>query len=220
MIGPVMIGPSSSHTAGACRIGLLARALLGTAPLKAVIGLHASFAKTGRGHGTQLALVAGLLNFPPDDPRLPDALTLAPTLGLDVEFNEIDLGDVHPNTARLELEGAGGERVSMTASSTGGGVVEVIRVDGFRVSFAGNSPTLLLRYPDALGVIARVASLIAADGVNIAALGCTRQKRGGDALLVIELDSPLSEEALAFLSRWQEVQWLRLLPSVMDGGAA
>ena len=222
MIGPVMIGPSSSHTAGACRIGLVARHLLGQSsatqsPAHAAIGLHASFAKTGKGHGTQLALVAGLLGYAPDDARLPQAMQQAQVAGLDVNFQDIDLGDVHPNTAQLLVRDAAGARVSLTASSTGGGVIEVIRVDGFKVGFSGGAPTLLLRYPDHLGVIARVATLIAADGVNIGALGCTREKRGGAALLVIELDSPLSAAAVAFLGGWQEIEWLRMLPSIMSG---
>ncbi len=222
MIGPVMIGPSSSHTAGACRIGLVARHLLGQSsatqsPAHAAIGLHASFAKTGKGHGTHLALVAGLLGYPPDDARLPNAVQEARAAGLEVTFRDVDLGDVHPNSAQLTVSAADGTQVSMIASSTGGGVIEVIRVDGFRVSFSGGAPTLLLRYPDHSGVIARVATLIAADGVNIAALGCTREKRGGAALLSVELDSPLSAAALAFLGGWQEIEWLRMLPSIMSG---
>ncbi|GGQ92521.1 L-serine ammonia-lyase, iron-sulfur-dependent subunit beta [Deinococcus ruber] len=216
MIGPVMIGPSSSHTAGACRIGMVARALLGSPPTYAAIGLHASFAKTGKGHGTHLALVAGLLGFAPDDARLPQAMQEAQAAGLEVAFQDVDLGDVHPNTAQLTVTAQDGSQIVMTASSTGGGVIDVIRVNGFRVSFSGGAPTLLLRYPDHLGVIARVATLIAADGVNIAALGCTREKRGGAALLVIELDSPLSDAALAFFGGWREVEWLRMLPSVMS----
>ena len=215
MIGPVMIGPSSSHTAGACRIGLVARQLLGQSsaaqssatqpsatqsPTRARIGLHASFAKTGRGHGTHLALVAGLLGFQPDDARLPEAFAEAQAAGLEHEFQGTDLGDVHPNSACIELEGvelegAAGNRVRLIASSTGGGVIEAVRVDGFRVSFSGASATLLIRYTDALGVIAKVASLVAADHVNVAALVCSREKRGGAAMLCIEMDGPLSAQS-------------------------
>lgn len=219
MIGPVMIGPSSSHTAGACRIGLVARQLLGAAPVRARIGLHASFAKTGRGHGTHLALVAGLLGFLPDDARLPNAFAEAQAAGLEHEFRGTDLGDVHPNSAQVELEGAAGERVSLIASSTGGGVIEVNRVDGFRVSFSGASATLLIRYTDALGVIARVASLVAADHVNVAALVCSREKRGGAAMLCVEMDQPLSAAALAFLGGWPEMDWVRMVRPIMDAGA-
>jgi len=215
MIGPVMIGPSSSHTAGACRIGLVARALLGHAPQTARIGLHASFAKTGRGHGTHLALVAGLLGFAPDDPRLARAFAEAETAGLDVAFEDVDLGDVHPNTARLDLTG-GGSEVSVVASSTGGGIIHVGRVDGFKTDFSGGSPTLLLRYQDAVGMIARVSQLIAEDGVNIATLVCTRERRHGRAMLSIELDGRLSDHGIRKVSGLPEIGWLRMLPKVMD----
>ncbi len=223
MIGPVMIGPSSSHTAGACRIGLVARQLLGQssatqAPASARIGLHASFAKTGRGHGTPQAMVAGLLGFGPDDARLPNAFAEAQAAGLEYEFHDTDLGDVHPNSAEVVLTGAGGETVSLIASSTGGGVIEVVKVDGFRVSFSGASATLLIRYTDALGVIAKVASLVAADHVNIAALVCSREKRGGAAMLCTELDQPLSSAALGFLSGWPEMDWVRMVHPIMDAG--
>lgn len=215
MIGPVMIGPSSSHTAGACRIGLVGRALLGHAPTRARIALHASFAKTGRGHGTHLALIAGLLGFAPDDPRLPRAFEEAQAAGLQFEFRDEDLGDVHPNTAKLDLAG-GGSECSVTASSTGGGAIHVVRVDGFKTDFSGASPTLLLRYQDAVGMIARVTALIAQDGVNIATLVCTREKRGGRALLSIELDARLSDHAVREVGELPEIAWLRMLPKVMD----
>lgn len=216
MIGPVMIGPSSSHTAGACRLGLVAHWLLGEAPKAATIGLHASFAKTGRGHGTHLALVAGLLGYSPDDPRLPRAFAEAERAGLNVEFRDVDLGDVHPNTAHIELRGET-QKVTVQGSSTGGGVILVTQVQGLGVNFSAASPTVLLRYQDAVGMIARVASTVAADGVNIAALTCTRENRGGQALLAIELDAPLSPEALAFFTTWKDTNWVRLLPKLMDG---
>ena len=215
MIGPVMIGPSSSHTAGACRIGLIGRALLGGTPERAEIGLHASFAKTGRGHGTHLALAAGLLGFLPDDPRLPAAVQEAEAAGLKVTFENIDLGDVHPNSARLKLSG-GGEAVTLLASSTGGGVIHVGQVDGFKTDFGGAAPTLLLHYPDTVGMIARVAHSIAEDAVNIATLVCAREGRGGRALLSIELDQALSAGALEQLRQLPGVAWLRLLPKVME----
>ncbi|WP_291426834.1 L-serine ammonia-lyase, iron-sulfur-dependent subunit beta, partial [Deinococcus sp.] len=216
MIGPVMIGPSSSHTAGACRLGLVAHHLLGEAPRQASIGLHASFAKTGRGHGTHLALIAGILGFAPDDPRLPRAFEEAQAAGLAFEFADVDLGDVHPNTARIELWGDTAQ-LEMQGSSTGGGVILVTQVQELGVNFSAANPTVLLRYADAVGMIARVTSVIAADGVNIAALTCTREKRGGQALLAIELDQPLSAEALAFFGAWNDTNWVRMLPKLMDG---
>lgn len=216
MIGPVMIGPSSSHTAGACRLGLVAHYLLGEAPREAKIGLHASFAKTGRGHGTHLALIAGILGYAPHDPRLARAFDEAKAAGLSFEFEDVDLGDVHPNTAHIVLKGDTQE-VTVQGSSTGGGVILVTQVQGLSVNFSGASPTLLIRYADAIGIIARVTTAIAASGVNIATLTCTRTGRGGQAQLAIELDAPLSAEALAFLMSWQDVNWVRMLPKLMDG---
>ncbi|AWN23223.1 L-serine ammonia-lyase, iron-sulfur-dependent, subunit beta [Deinococcus irradiatisoli] len=217
MIGPVMIGPSSSHTAGACRIGQVARQLLGQTPARAEIGLHASFAKTGRGHGTHLALIAGLLGYTPDDARLPQAFDEAGAADLTYTFENVDLGDVHPNSARLRVWG-NGEQVEVIASSTGGGVIDVIRVDGFKVSFSGGAFTLLTRYHDTVGVIAKVAGLLAADQVNIAALTCARNQRGGDAMLCTELDQPLGEAAHTFLRSWPEMKWVRMVRPVMDAG--
>ena len=217
MIGPVMIGPSSSHTAGACRIGQVARQLLAQPPQQAEIGLHASFAKTGKGHGTPQALIAGLLGYAPDDARLPRAFEEAQAASLEYSFESIDLGDIHPNSARLMLRGAS-QSVTVTGSSTGGGVIEIIRVDGFKVSFSGGAFTLLTRYHDAVGVIARVAGLLAADQVNIAALTCDRDKRGGNAMLCIELDQVLGEAAQQFLLSWPEMDWVRMVRPVMDAG--
>ena len=216
MIGPVMIGPSSSHTAGACRLGLVANHLLGETPRKATIGLHASFAKPGRGHGTHLAIIAGILGFHPDDPRLPQAFEEAKTAGLEFEFKEVDLGDVHPNTAHIDLHGDT-QHVTMQGSSTGGGVIHVTKVQGLGVNFSGASPTLVVRYKDALGIISRMTTAIAADEANIAALTCTRETRGGVALLAIELDHELTPEAVAFIQRWKVTDWVRMLPKVMDG---
>ncbi len=217
MIGPVMIGPSSSHTAGACRIGQVARQLLCQTPTQVHIGLHASFAKTGKGHGTHQAIIAGLLGYAPDDARLPRAFEEAAAANLAFDFAVADLGDVHPNSAQLVVSG-NGQSVTVTGSSTGGGVIEIIRVDGFKVSFSGGAFTLLTRYCDAVGVIAKVATLLASDHVNIAALTCDRDKRGGNAMLCIELDQTLGEAAQQFLLSWPEMDWVRMVQPVMDAG--
>jgi L-serine dehydratase len=214
VIGPVMVGPSSSHTAGACRLALLARHTLLAPPTAVRFTLHGSFAKTGKGHGTDLALVAGTLGATPDDPLIARAFDAARDAGLEVTFAVADLGDVHPNTVRIELEG-GAERVRVVGSSLGGGLVRVFDVDGFRIDFSGAHHTLLVRHVDTPGVIARVARVIADDDVNVAALVCARRKRGGDAMMSIEVDRALSAPALAYLNHLRFVSWLRLLPEVM-----
>lgn len=226
VIGPVMVGPSSSHTAGACRLALLARHALGAEPTRARFTLHGSFAKTARGHGTDLALIAGTLGAFPDDPMIPHARDEAENRGLHVEFATADLGDVHPNSVRIALEhvgaapceaGVGEARVVVSGSSLGGGMVRVYDVDGFRIDFSGSHPTLLIRHLDTPGVIARVARVIADDDVNIATLVSARRKRGGDAMMSIEIDRPLTRPASAYLEHLRYVTWLRELPEVMQG---
>lgn len=220
VIGPVMIGPSSSHTAGACRLALLARHARLAPPSRAEFTLHGSFAKTARGHGTELALIGGLLGMMPDDPRLPDARAEAAAAGLEVAFRTADLGDVHPNTVRIVSEGGEGvhaERVSLTGSSLGGGMVRVFDVDGFGIDFGGGAHTLLIRHDDRPGVIARVARVIADDECNIATLHSARRKRGGEAMMSIEMDRRLSQYALDYLTHLTYVRWLRMLPEVLSG---
>ena len=217
MIGPVMIGPSSSHTAGACRLGLLARAILDATPEKVEVTLHGSFAKTGRGHGTDRALVAGLLGFRPDDGRLPGALADAERAGMSVTWGVANLGNVHPNSVRLTLEG-GGRRSSVVGSSIGGGAVEIVEIDGVPVRFGGARHTLLVGHQDFYGAIATVTRVVADDRVNIAALSSNRDRRGGEALMCLELDARLSNEALAWIARIHGMNWVRMLPPVMDEG--
>ncbi len=220
VLGPVMVGPSSSHTAGACRLALLARHARLTPPSRAELTLHGSFAKTARGHGTELALVAGLLGMMPDDPRLPEAHDHAAAAGLQVVFRTADLGDVHPNTVRIRTEGGpdgAAEEVALTGSSLGGGLVRVFDVDGFRVEFRGGLHTLLVRHHDQPGVIARVARVLADDASNIATLHCARKERGGEAMMSVEIDRRLSQPALDYLAHLPYVHWMRMLPEVLSG---
>jgi L-serine dehydratase len=215
MIGPVMVGPSSSHTAGACRLGLLARYLLGEKPRRVEFGLHGSFAKTGKGHGTHLALTAGVLGLKPDDERLKESLALAEGEGVEVVFKEVELGDVHPNTVRMALEGEK-ERISVTGSSLGGGLVRIFDVEGFEVRITGAMPTLVIRNVDTPGVVARVARILADDEVNIAHLTVSRKKKGGEAMMSLEVDRPLSEVPLRYLEHLSYILWVRQIPPVMD----
>jgi L-serine dehydratase len=188
IIGPVMVGPSSSHTAGACRLGLLARGLVGGTPERAKLELHGSFARTGEGHGTDKALVAGLMGFRPDDDRIRSALEIAEREGLDYTFEKTTLDEeAHPNTVRLTLE-RGDRSAVMIGSSLGAGRVLVTQIDGFPVEVSGNYHTIVLVAEDMRGSIARIATLLSDTGLNIATLRVSRQKRGGDAFMVIETD--------------------------------
>lgn len=212
IIGPVMTGPSSSHTAGACRIGWAARHIFGGQPASADLGLHGSFAATGDGHGTKEALAAGLLGFGPDDARLPQALKLAAAAGLGVVFREVDLGpEAHPNSVVLTMEGDG-RRMTVTASSPGGGSVLVTAIDGHDVHLAGRLQTLLLWHNDTPGFLARLTALLACVEINVATIRTSRTQRGEEALTAVEVDGALPAPVLALLDHIPAVRRHTLLP--------
>lgn len=188
ILGPVMVGPSSSHTAGAVRIGRMGRTLLGSEPIQADIGLYGSFAETGKGHGTDRALVAGLLGMRTDDLRIPASFDLAKEQKLRFSFHTVQLRDAHPNTAVLDLVGKNGQTLSMQAASTGGGRIRVDRLQGVEVSFTGNFHTLVIRHQDVAGELADVTRELSQARVNIANMSLCRSRRGGMALTVIETD--------------------------------
>jgi L-serine dehydratase len=216
IIGPVMVGPSSSHTAGACRLGLLARGLVGGTPTTARVELHGSFARTGEGHGTDKAIVGGLMGFRPDDERIRDALGIAEREGLDYRFEKTKLGDeehVHPNTVRLSLQ-RGDRQATMMGSSLGAGRVQVTQIDGFPVEVSGNYHTIVLVAEDVRGSIARIATLLADNGVNIATLRLTRKQRGGDAFMVIEADDQPTESVRDAIRGLSWVKWAFRLDKV------
>ena len=214
IIGPVMVGPSSSHTAGACRLGLLARGLVGGTPQRAHIELHGSFARTGEGHGTDRAIAGGLMGFRPDDDRLRSALEIAEREAFDYTFEKTTLDDaVHPNSARIALE-LGGRSASMAGSSLGGGRVLVTSVDGYAVELTGHLPSIVLVAGDVKGSIARIASLLADDGVNIATLRLSRKQKGGDAFMVIEVDEQPDEKVRDDIRALPWVRWAQRLDQV------
>lgn len=200
ILGPVMVGPSSSHTAGAVRIGLMARTLLGGEPAEAAIHLHGSFAETGIGHGTDRALVGGLLGMQPDDLRIPCAFEEAKKAGLLFSVDIVQLRDAHPNTAVICLKSVEGKRLELQASSLGGGRIMVNKLDGIDVSFSGMFSTLVVRNQDENGVVAAVTSILSQIRINVANMSVCRHKRGGDMLMVIELDQRIKPNQLAFLA--------------------
>ena len=214
VVGPVMIGPSSSHTAGAVRLGALARAVFGGQPSRVVIGLHGSFASTGRGHGTDLALVAGLLGMTPDDPRIRDAMRLAEENALDITFDDVDLGEVHPNTASFQMRDKSGRTMRVVGSSLGGGDVVVSSIDDFEVEITGELPTLLVEHQDRPGEIAAVSRILAEGACNIAAMRVSREARGARALMVIETDAPVPGDVLARIDAVAAVSAVRRVDAV------
>ena len=214
IIGPVMVGPSSSHTAGACRLGLLGRGLVSGTPQKALLELHGSFARTGEGHGTDKALVAGLLGFRPDDERIRTALQIAEQEGLDYRFEKTSLAETaHPNTVRMTLE-RGDIKATLTGSSLGAGRVEVNEIDGYPVEVTGNFHTIVLVAEDKKGSIARITSILADHDINIATLRLTRKQKGGDAFMVIECDESPGEGVRDEIRSLDWVRWARRLDKV------
>ena len=214
IIGPVMVGPSSSHTAGACRIGLLARGLVGGTPERARIELHGSFARTGEGHGTDKAIAGGLMGFRPDDDRLRAALEIAEREGLAYAFEKTTIAeDAHPNTVRITLE-RGKRTHVMIGESLGAGRVHVKEIDGYPVSVHGNHHTIVLVAEDKKGSVARIAQILADDGINIATLRLTRKERGGDAFMVIEVDDPPDKKVSDDIRALPWVRWTHRLEKV------
>jgi L-serine dehydratase len=214
ILGPVMVGPSSSHTAGACRLGLMARAILGRTPERARIRLHGSFAATGEGHGTQRALVGGLLGLAPDDLRLRQAFEEASAAGLEYTFEPVDLGDdAHPNTAVLEVA-AGDEAITVRGASIGGGRVEMTRIDDFPVSLGGDYHTLVLAALDRPGTIAAISSVFAEAGINLATMRVDRTGRHKEALMTIEVDAHISDVALGRVRGFDWVLWARRIEKI------
>ena len=186
MMGPVMVGPSSSHTAGAARIGNMGRTLLGEEVARADIGLYGSFAETGYGHGTDRALLAGLLGMKPDDLRIPNAYEEANRAGMAYSFRTVELRDAHPNTALLELTGKSGKKLTLQASSIGGGAIVVNK--------------LIVRNQDESGSVAAITSILSQVHINVANMSVNRHRRGGDALMVIETDQHIKPRQVEFLS--------------------
>lgn len=213
VMGPVMVGPSSSHTAGTARLGRVAREILDEDPVEVHFFLHPPLAATYRGHGSDFALTGGAIGLNVDDPRIPEAIRIAEQMDVKIEFAEEDHGDVHPNTVRIEIRGATREAEIM-GSSIGGGVIEVFKINGFQTRFKGDSPVLLLFYRDRPGMIAEVASIIADEGINIASLYCSRKQRGKDAFMEVDVDSPLSRQALQRIGSLSDVADARYLDRI------
>jgi L-serine dehydratase len=213
VMGPVMVGPSSSHTAGTARLGRVAHEILDDDPVAVHFYLHPPLAATYRGHGSDFALVGGAIGLNVDDPRIPEAIRIAEQMDVDVEFSEEDLGDVHPNTVRVEIRSKDRE-VEIVGSSIGGGVIEVFKINGFQTRFKGDSPTLLLFYRDRPGMIAVVANIIADEGINIASLYCSRKQRGKDAFMQVDVDSPISQQALQRICSLTDVTDARYLDRI------
>lgn len=216
IIGPAMVGPSSSHTAGAARLGRAARQLLGCQPDRAEITFYGSFAETYQGHCTDLAIVGGILDYDTDDSRLVTSMEDAEKLGIQIEF-KVGYGNYgHPNTANIVLS-KDEKQLTMKGASIGGGNIEVSKVDGYDVRFTGNYPTLVVTHIDRPGMLAEITGLLQREGVNIGHLSLDRKGRSGEALTVIEMDNPITSQLILGLQNMEQVKEVRTVELMKRG---
>ena len=214
IVGPVMIGPSSSHTAGAVRLGLMARKILGEEAMRAEINLHGSFARTYRGHGTDKALIAGILGFAPEDERIREALQIASDHGLEFSFQTVNLEEAHPNTAVIYLVGRSGRTARVRGASVGGGNIMISNIDGYKVELTGQYPALITIHHDCPGVITRVTQILAHAAVNIAFMRVSRQNRGETAMMIMELDEEPAAEVIKECQQADNVEYAFAIPAI------
>lgn len=195
IIGPTMVGPSSSHTAGAVRIGLVARDLFNQLPKQADIYLYGSFMETYKGHGTDVALVGGLLGYDTDDNRIQTSLETAEEAGMKVNFIEMAEERSHPNTAIINMRD-GDKEISVEGVSIGGGKIEVVAINGFNIAISGNYPALLVFHKDTFGTIGRVANILGDSSINVGSMQVSRKEKGDQALMTCELDDAINDEII------------------------
>lgn len=217
ILGPAMIGPSSSHTAGAARLGKVAKIVAG-GKIKAVeFLLHGSFAKTYRGHGTDRALVAGILGMDPWDARLRDALEIAKEKGLEITFTETDLGDMHPNTVKFIITKTDGSVSTILGSSIGGGNIIINEVDGEKIEFTGTYPTLLIKHIDLPGVISRVTALMYNENINIAFMKVYRSSKGAEATMIFETDTMVPNDVIEKIGEIAQINTIKVIGPISEG---
>jgi len=195
IIGPIMIGPSSSHTAGAARIGKVARSLFRRQPEWVDIHLYGSFAKTYKGHGTDVAIIGGILDFETDDERIIHSIKIAEADGMVIRFLEEDAVPDHPNTVKIRMGDEKGE-MEMVGISIGGGKIEIIELNGFVLKLSGQHPAILVEHTDKFGAIANVATVLATREINIGHMEVSRKEMGKKALMTIEVDQNIEDTVL------------------------
>ncbi|WP_160685751.1 L-serine ammonia-lyase, iron-sulfur-dependent subunit beta [Clostridium sp. C2-6-12] len=205
ILGPIMIGPSSSHTAGAARLGKIARSIAGEDIEEVTFMLHGSFAKTYRGHGTDRALVAGILGMEPSDERLRNSLDIAKERNIKFLFKEADLGDVHPNTVKFIMRTVNNNYCEVMGSSIGGGSIQVIEVNGNEVDFIGIYETLIVTQKDAPGVINSVTSILYSENINVAFMRVFRNHKGHEATMIFEMDNKVNDEIIEKIKKLELV---------------
>ena len=208
ILGPIMIGPSSSHTAGAARLGKIAKQIVATDNFnKVIFYLHGSFGKTYEGHGTDKALVAGILGMEPSDENLRNSFEIAKSKNIEFEFIEADLGYEHPNTVKIVFKFEDGEDIYITGSSIGGGSILITDINGNKVEFSGDYPTMLIKYIDQKGIISRISSILSFNEINIATMKVIRESN--IATMVVETDSEISEDIIKEMDKLEEILYIK-----------
>ncbi|MBM7615793.1 L-serine ammonia-lyase, iron-sulfur-dependent subunit beta [Alkaliphilus hydrothermalis] len=205
IVGPNMIGPSSSHTAGACKLGYVAYKLARGDVKEVVFRLHGSFAKTYKGHGTDKALLGGILGFEADDERIRNSFQLAKEKGLIFRFEEADLGEEHPNTVRIDIVKGNDVKLTVLGSSVGGGNIKITEIDGVELEFTGEYPTLIISHNDTPGVTGKVTSILGQYDVNIAFMQVYRDSKGKKAFMIIETDSSIDTDLLTHIRETDQI---------------
>lgn len=217
ILGPVMIGPSSSHTAGAARLAKIAGIIAGEEIKKVDFILHGSFAKTYKGHGTDKALAAGILGMDPWDERLRNALAIAEEKGIEISFKEDDLGDVHPNTVRFVITVGDGRVTEVVGSSVGGGNIIITNVCGEEVEFTGEYPTIIVKHIDVPGVVSKVTAIMYEENINIAFMKVFRGSKGAEATMIFETDSVVPQPLLHKIESVGHIKSIRVINPIKEG---
>ncbi|AAK78650.1 L-serine dehydratase [Clostridium acetobutylicum] len=218
ILGPIMIGPSSSHTAGAVRLGKIASIISEeNNPKKVTFLLHGSFSETYRGHGTDKALVAGILGMEPWDVRIRESFEIAKKNGIDFEFKPADLGDVHPNTVKFLIQKKNNETVEIMGSSTGGGNIKIIEINGSSVEFTGAYPTLIVSHKDVPGMISKITTMIYENNINIAFLKVYRSSRGFAAKMIVETDTVIDKQIIDKMKQIENLKSVIVINPVIEG---
>ena len=216
IIGPIMIGPSSSHTAGAARLAKVAATIAGNKIIRAEFLLHGSFSETYKGHGTDKALVAGILNMEPWDENLKNSFEIAAEKKIEIIFTPADLGDVHPNTVKFIITKEDGSITMVSGSSVGGGNILIFDIDGQSVEFTGERPTLLTQHRDLPGVISKISSVLFEENINIANMRVYRNEKGKMATMALETDSMITEDAMKRIKKIEEIDSVKFINPIME----
>lgn len=211
ILGPIMIGPSSSHTAGAAKLALIAKHINNKEFNKVIFKLHGSFAKTYIGHGTDKALIGGILGFQPDDIRLRNSYQLVKDAEIEVSFEEVDLEDHHSNSVKIVFFNTDDTTNEIIGSSVGGGDIVIKSINDFKVNFTGEYPTIIVNHMDKKGVLSVITTILATNNINIATMEVSRVSKNSKASIIIETDNSLSDSLIGLLKNIPNVNSVKMI---------